>query len=90
MMEDHEMTYYLDLKDRASRERIEAAKPGVLVKVQVRLAADRHSPAIEAEGKLSADAQNFEVTVRTAFGEVTHSRGWSEVKEDIASHEKLD
>ena len=89
-MEDLEMTYYLDLKDRTSRQRIETAKPGVPVKVLVRLAADRHAPSIEAEGKLSADSQDFEVTVRTAFGQVTHSKGWSEVKEDIASHEKHD
>lgn len=84
------MTYYLDLKDKASRQQIEAAKPGVPVKVYVRLAADRQAPSIAAEGVLSADSNDFEVTVMTALGKVTHSRGWSEVKEDIASIEKYD
>ena len=90
-MDDLEMTYYLDLTDRGTRERILAAenRHPEDVDVLVRLAANRRAPPINAKGRSSEDKQDFVITVGTAFGAVTHSRGWSEIKEDIASHDRF-
>ncbi len=83
-------TYFLDLSDRVSRQRIEAAKPNTPIRVLVKLAENTDAEPIDAIGALTPDKADFLVTVTTSSGTVTHSRGWSELKEDLASHEKYD
>lgn len=89
-MNNLETTYFLDLKDAGNRRRIEAAQPDTPIWVRVKLVENTNAEAIDAIGKLTPDALDFLVTVKTSTGESTHSRGWSELNEDLASHEKYD
>lgn len=87
MKEFESPTYYLDLKDRGTRTRIEGAKVGQTVKVLVRAAEDPVATPITATGTRK-DPKEFVVEVVTDTGKQTHTRDREELATDIAAAEK--
>ena len=85
MAEFEAPTYYLDLKDKSTRSRIESARPGQTVQVRVRSAEDLSAAPLVAKGTRNLGSTEFQVVVETPAGEQTHVRGWVELCKDLAA-----
>lgn len=72
-------TYYLDLKDKQTRSRIERAKPGQTVQVRVRCEEAPADEPLVAKGTRSMDSTKFHVLVQTSDGQWPHERDWEEL-----------
>ena len=76
-------TYYLDLKDKETRSRIESAKPGLTVQVRVRCEEAPGDESLVAKGTRSMDGAKFYVLVETSDGCWSHERDWEELNLDV-------
>lgn len=84
MAEFDSPTYYLDLKDKSTRSRIQTARPGGKpVQVRVRSEEDPKAQPLVAEGTLNLDSTEFKVVVKTHEGEQAHVRDWTELRKAI-------
>jgi hypothetical protein len=87
-MQKPDLDHYLNLTDRANRDRIRGLRPGGSVRVVVLSSQRRGEPPIDAKGTRSSDGKQLEVQVRTADDVYVHTRDWHEVLFDIDSIEK--
>jgi hypothetical protein len=79
-------TYYLDLTDRGTRNRIVSAKVGETIRVSVRSAEIPDAAPLMATG-IRTTLSDFVVKIQTADGIQTHNREWEELAIDLAAAE---